>query len=212
MIRKLTLSISSAIIEDIKNALKERSALVAYHYFDFKDASKRHVHGLLASFLFQLCDKCDPFQDVLHELYKTCRDGSERPSNAALLNCLKTMIKRPGRLPIFIIIDALDECPNTTGTPSARDEVLDFVEDLVVSNHSNLFLCITSRPEHDIQTVLNPLTSATCRVALHDECGQKEDICNYIRSFVSTDRAMRRWREEDKNLVINTLSERAGGM
>ena len=206
------LSISSAIIEEIKNTLEGRSALVAYHYFDFKDASKRHVHGLLASLLFQLCDDCGPFQDVLHELHKTCRDGSERPSDTALLNCLKTMVELPGRLPIFIIVDALDECPNTTGTPSARDEVLDFVEDLVASNHSNLFLCITSRPEQDIQTVLNPLTSVSCRVALHDECGQKEDIHNFIRSFVSTDRAMRRWREEDKELVINTLSERAGGM
>jgi hypothetical protein len=206
------LSNSSAIIEDIKNTLKERSALVAYHYFDFKDTSKRHVHGLLASLLFQLCDDCDPFQDVLHELYKTCRDGTEQPSDVALVNCLKDMVKLPGRLPIFIIIDALDECPNTTGTPSARDEVLDFVEDLVLSNHSNLFLCITSRPEQDIQTVLDPLTSSSRRVALHDECGQKEDIYNYIRSFVFTDRAMRRWREEDKELVINTLSERAGGM
>jgi hypothetical protein len=49
-------------------------------------------------------------------------------------------------------------------------------------------------------------------VALHEECGQKEDIYNYICSFVSADKAMRRWREEDKELVINTLSERAGGM
>jgi hypothetical protein len=122
------------------------------------------------------------------------------------------MVELPGRLPIFIIMDALDECPNTTSTPSARDEVLDFVEDLVVLNHSTLFICITSRPEQDIQTVLNPLTSASGRVALHEECGQKEDIYNYIRSFVSADRAMRRWREEDKELVINTLSERAGGM
>jgi hypothetical protein len=122
------------------------------------------------------------------------------------------MVELPGRLPIFIIIDALDECPNTTGTPSARDEVLDFVEDLVISKHPNLCLCITSRPEQDIQTVLNPLTSVSCRVALHDERGQRKDIYNYIRSFVSSDRAMRRWREEDKELVINTLSERAGGM
>src|SRR5712691_2295484 len=115
---------------------EERSALVAYHYFDYKDTSKRHVHGLLASLLFQLCDDCDPFQDVLRELYKTCRDGSEQPSDTALVNCLKAMVEFPGRLPIFVIIDALDECPNTTGTPSARDEVLDFVEDLVMSNHS----------------------------------------------------------------------------
>jgi len=189
---------------------EDRSALVAYYYFDYNDASKRHVRGLLASFLFQLCADSDRCQDILLQLFNKCR--FERPSDAALVECLKTILELPGQLPIFITIDALDECPNTTGTPSARDEVLDLVEDLVMSNHPNLFLCITSRPEPDIQIVLDPLTSASCRVALHDECGQKRDIYNYIRSFVSTDRAMRRWREEDKGLVINTLSERAGGM
>jgi hypothetical protein len=64
----------------------------------------------------------------------------------------------------------------------------------------------------DIQTVLNPLTSASSRVALHEESGQREDINRYVRSFVHTDSAMRRWREEDKVLVISTLTERAGGM
>jgi hypothetical protein len=49
-------------------------------------------------------------------------------------------------------------------------------------------------------------------VALHEEIGQREDICHYVRSFVYTDRAMRRWKEEDKELVIKTLSERASGM
>jgi hypothetical protein len=128
------------------------------------------------------------------------------------MECLKGMLELPGRLPTFIIIDALDECPNITGTPSAREEVLDFLEDLVGSNHSNLFICVTNRPEQDIQSVLNPLTSPSLRVSLHEEGGQREDITNYVHSFVRKDRTMRRWREEDRNLVITTLIERAGGM
>ena len=190
---------------------EEISTLVAYHYFDFKDASKRHIRGLLSSLLSQLSDHSDGCRDVLHKLFKMCRDGSERPSHAALAECLGIMLKLSGQ-PIFIIIDALDECPSTTGTPSAREEVLNFVEDLVGSSHSNLFICITSRPEQDIQAVLNPLTAASRRVLLHEERGQREDINSYIRSFVHEDRAMRRWREEDKELVMKTLSERAGGM
>jgi hypothetical protein len=121
------------------------------------------------------------------------------------------MLELPGQLPIFVIMDAIDECP-TTGTPSAREKVLDFVKGLVGSDHSNLFICITSRPEQDIQTVLNPLTPAFRRVFLHEEVGQREDINNYVRSFVHGDEAMRRWRTYDKELVINTLSERAHGM
>jgi hypothetical protein len=189
-----------------------RPSLIAYYYFDFKDALKRGVRGLLTSLLFQLVDDSDHCWDVLHELYTSCHDGSEQPGDVALAGCLKSMLELPGQLPIFIIVDALDECPNTAGTPSAREEVLNFLEDLVGSNHSNLFICVTSRPEQDIQTVLNPLAPASRCVSLHEEGGQREDIKSYVHSFVHKDRTMRRWREEDRDLVITTLIERAGGM
>ncbi|KAH9955033.1 hypothetical protein BC827DRAFT_912226 [Russula dissimulans] len=202
----------SAIVEDVKNMRRTSSTLIAYYYFDFKDTCKRGLHGLLTSLLFQLGDDDEDCRDILYDLYKTCRDGSEQPSDATLVKCLETMLDLLGQLPIFIIIDALDECPSYIGTPSAREEVLDFVEKLVESNHSNLFLCITSRPEQDIQTALNPLTSAPYRVSLHEEVGQREDIKSYVQSFVHKDREMRRWREEDRELVIMTLCERAHGM
>jgi hypothetical protein len=189
-----------------------RSALIAYHYFDFKDDSKRNVRGLLASLLFQLSRISDHCWDVLHQLYAVCGEGSDQPGNDALVKCLEDMFRLPVELPIFVILDALDECPSTTGTPSAREQVLRFVEDLVISSHSNLFLCITSRPEQDIKTVLNPLIPAGRRVSLHEEYGQREDINRYVHDFVLNDRTMRRWREDDKELVINTLSERANGM
>ena len=189
-----------------------RSALVAYYYFDFKDVDKRDVRGLLTSLLLQLVDDSDRCWDLLSKLHKSCRDGSEQPSEVALEQCLKNMLDLPGQLSAYIIIDALDECPNDIGTPSAREKVLNFVEDLVESNHSNLFICITSRPEHDITTVFTPLTHSTRRVSLHEEAGQRRDIDSYVRSFVQTDRDMRRWRAKDRELVIDMLSERANGM
>ena len=203
---------SSAIIEEIKLTRKSRSALLAYYYFDFKDAAKRDVRGLLTSLLLQLVDDSDSCWDLLSQLHKTCRDGSDQPSVAALAQCLNNMLDLPDQIPTYIIIDALDECPNNTGTPSARERVLNFVEDLVQSEHSNLFICITSRPEQDINTALNPLTPPSRRVSLHEEGGQMEDINSFVHSFVMNDRTMRRWREEDKDLVIRVLSERAQGM
>ncbi|KAH9985039.1 hypothetical protein BJV74DRAFT_886357 [Russula compacta] len=202
----------SAVIEDIKGMREATPALIAYYYFDYKDASKRDLRGLLTSLLFQFAYNSGHCWDILYKLYIACGNGSERPSEAALAKCLKAMFGPSGQLPIFIIMDALDECPNTTGTPSAREDVLDLVEDLVGLSQSNLFICVTSRPEQDIQTVLNPLTPASCRVSLHEEGGQKEDINSYVRSFVHKDRSMRRWREEDREVVVTILSERANGM
>ena len=112
---------SSAIIEDIEKMREAWSALVAYHYFDFKDASKCDIRGLLASLRFQLSRISGPCSDVLYQFYAACGDGSDQPSNAALAICLEDMFKLPGQRPIFIILDALDECPSTTETPSARE-------------------------------------------------------------------------------------------
>ena len=107
-------------------------------------------------------------------------------------------------------MDALDECPITSTIPSPREEVLELVEELVGLHLPNVHICVTSRPEHDIQAVLGHLTSHP--VSLHDETGQQLDIATYVTSFVQSDRRMRRWREEDKDLVIKTLSEKADGM
>jgi len=120
------------------------------------------------------------------------------------------MIRFSAGVPIYLILDALDECPNTIEIPSSRDKVLELVEKLVKLKLPNLHLCITSRPEIDIRTSLEPLTSN--RVSLHDQSGQKKDIVDYVNSVVHSDKNMRRWREEDKTVVIDVLSHRADGM
>jgi hypothetical protein len=127
-----------------------------------------------------------------------------------MAECLKQMLALEGQGPIYIILDALDECPVTSSIPSPREEVLELVEDLVGLHLPNLHICVTSRPEPDIQIALECLTERP--VSLHDESGQKEDIANYVSSSVHSDRRMARWRKEDKELVIKTLSEKADGM
>jgi hypothetical protein len=127
-----------------------------------------------------------------------------------MIECLKEMLALEARGPTYIIMDALDECPTTSTIPSPREEVLDFVDELVGLHLPDLHVCVTSRPEHDIQAVLKHLTLYA--VSLHDESGQQQDIADYVTSFVHSDRKVRRWREEDKDLVIKTLSEKADGM
>ena len=119
------------------------------------------------------------------------------------------MIRSSAQTPIYLILDALDES-DSSGMPSSRDKVLALVEKLVNSNLPNLHLCITSRPEIDIWTSLEPLTSN--RISPHDQSGQNKEIVDYVNSVVHSDKNMRRWREEDKNVVIAVLSDRADGM
>ena len=49
-------------------------------------------------------------------------------------------------------------------------------------------------------------------MSLHEQAGQNRDIFDYIKFVIFSDTKMRRWREEDKQLVLETLTEKAGGM
>jgi len=201
---------SSTIIQEIETMRKSGLASLAFYYHDFREDQKQDRHGLLSSVLFQLCDQSDSYHDVLSTFYSTHRHGAQNPSNDELLQCLKELLDLPGQAPVYLIIDALDECPNTSAIPSPREQVLTLLEHLVESRLRNLRLCVTSRPETDIKTALEPLTFRS--ISIHDESGQKEDIENYIRSVVNTDPKNRRWKQQDKELVIKVLTERADGM
>ena len=186
------------------------SAFLAYFYFDFKDAEKQDSRALLSSLLIQLSTHSDQFCDVLHKLYSEHEDGSQQPNHASLLRCLKGMLAIADSGPVYLVMDALDECPNDSGIPSSRERMLMTVKELVELRHSNLRLCVTSRPEYDIRTTLEPL--ATQQVSLHDECGQKQDINNYITSVVRSDGKMKRWRDSEKDMVVEKLTSKADGM
>jgi hypothetical protein len=183
---------------------------MAYYYFDFRDTAKQDVRGLLSSLVVQLCAQSDPCYNILSSLYSKHKVGLRLPDDDSLTQCLQEMLRLPGQPPIYIIIDALDECPDTSGPPSPRELVLNLIEDLVELHLPNLRLCITSRPEVDIQEVLGPLAFSS--VSLHNEDGQQQDIVDYINSAVQSDRRMRKWRAEDRQLVINALIQRADGM
>jgi len=202
-------TISSGIIEGIK-AQKTGPACLAYFYCDFRDKDKQSRRNLVFSILWQLAAQSDLCCDFLSHLYSEHDDGKRKPSDGTLTRCLKEMLLLPTPGSIYLIIDALDECPNSSGMPTPREEVLDLVQDLVDLHLPNLHLSVTSRPEIDIRTTLEPLTSL--HVSLHNQSGQTKDIMDYVSSVVYSDKKMRRWRDEDKTLIITTLSERANGM
>jgi hypothetical protein len=189
---------------------KSGLASLAVFYYDFRDEKKKDLRGLVSSVLVQLCHQSDPYCDILSKFYLGHEKGSQDPSEDELVNCLKEILEFPGQAPIFLIADGLDECPDTTGLLSPREEVLILLKDLIDSQHPNLRICVTSRPEADIKLVLDPLTFRS--VSLHEEKGQKEDIEKYIRSVVTTNRKMRSWKQEHKDLVIDVLTKRADGM
>jgi hypothetical protein len=126
------------------------------------------------------------------------------------MQCLKDVLALPGHGRVYIVVDAVDESPNNPGIPSPREKVLQLMKELVDLRHPDTRVCITSRPEVDIRAVLEPL--ATHVTSLHDQGGQRKDIVDYIESVVKSDANMRKWRPGERQLVIDSLSQKANGM
>jgi hypothetical protein len=182
-------------------------ATFGYFYLDSRDRAQQNAHGLLSSLLIQLCAQADHFYDTLSNLYSTDDDGSQ-VNIQALAQCLEDMLRDPKQGPVYIVVDALDECPNLDDSPSPRNQVLQTVKDLIDLRLPHLHFCVTSRPEPDIQEVFRPLKPYY--VSLHDEDGHNEDIFRYIKSVVDSDSKMQEWQIDVKKLVINTLAKHGG--
>ena len=201
---------SSTIIRDIEGLRRAGLATMAYYYFDFRDVRKQDRNGLLTSLLSQFSAQSDTCYEVLSQLYSDNDGGGRKPTSSSLTRCMKDMLGLPGQGAIYIIIDALDECPDISGVQSARETVLDVIDEVVNLDLLHVHICVASRPEIDIRNALEPLNPL--QISLHDQDGQKNDIIEYIKSTIHSDRKMKNWREEDKQLVVETLSDKADGM
>ena len=209
---ELRLPYSSSIVKNIVTLRDAGLASMAYFYFDFRDRDKQHIRNLLPSLLIQLSAQPGPHHDILSRLYLEHGNGEQKPGVGAMTQCLRDMLTIPDQRPTYIILDALDECPNSFGIPSPRQQVLSLVKDLVNLHLPHLHLSVTSRPEFDIRATLEPF--ALHSVSLHDQSGQKKDIVDYVTSVVFSDSEtmMKKWREQEKKMVVESLSERADGM
>jgi hypothetical protein len=174
---------------------------MGYYCFDSRDTRKQDMRGFLASLLSQLCARSDSCHDILSELYSKNKSGSQQPNDRSLTECLKKMVRLPLQPMIFIIADAVDECPNSEWTESSntpRGRVLDLLEELLELKLRNLRICVASCcPEVDIRNILGH--RASHHIFLHDEREQENGT---TCSIVSTEGKMLRWRlSDDKQLV-----------
>ena len=180
-------------------------ASLAFFYCDFRENQKKDLRGLLSSLLVQLCHQSDSYSDILFKFYSEHAEDSRHPSDDELARCLTDLLKLPGHAPVYVIVDALDECINTSAVRSPRAKVLNLIEELIKSQIPNLRICVTSRSEIDISNVLHTLTFRS--VSLHEEYGQSVDMTEYIESVVRN----KKWKADDRQLVIDVLSQGSRG-
>lgn len=198
--------LSSSVIEQLKQkqGKDKPEPKLAYFYFDFSDEGKQTAQGCFLSLVRQLFDQSNYISEELLSLYNENRQGE--PSLERLVDVFISMLSDGPST--SIVIDALDECKALEGDEQ-RDTLYEVMRDIKSKTTGAYRIFIASRPELDIQRELIELgvTEVNVEQALVDE-----DIRSHIHSLLPKEARFKKWPENVKKEMEDTLVRKSNGM
>ncbi|KAF8527660.1 hypothetical protein JB92DRAFT_2698208, partial [Gautieria morchelliformis] len=195
----------STIIRTISgNSKSNPSIAVAFFYFDFR-SKDIEPHSLLRALIKQLSLKSTkaptPTFDYVAKLFSDKNNGQESPSLEELKSTLEFIIGTFENN-VYIIFDALDECPR-------RHQFLELIKEIHGWKFDALHLLATSRDEPDIGKTLGDLVSHQVSM---DEGLVDGDIRVYVSRQLKDDNKLSKYSREKKEIIKTTLIDGAHGM
>ncbi|KAJ7511655.1 ankyrin repeat-containing domain protein [Mycena galericulata] len=119
--------------------LRDDEQTIVYFYFDTTNVRKQKREDLLGSLISRLSD-CSPHAaTILESFWKAHSKGADSPSDRILLEILRKILQG-FTMPVYIVLDALDESSET-------DLVLDAITEIRDADIDNVHLFLTSRTE-----------------------------------------------------------------
>ncbi|GKZ52445.1 hypothetical protein AnigIFM49718_000327 [Aspergillus niger] len=207
--------ICSTVIGAVQRMCLESSKMrFAYWYFQFNDPGSQRVENMLRAIIRQL--HSNPLDGPIWRIWKEHGTKGSNPSNTMLQETLHKMINAY-KGDVFLILDALDECPNAANRKE-RIFLLAFLTELQKKCSDNIHILVTSRPEPDIIEHLEWCTAldleekqgsdilAFVKVkveALDDRIAPKEVKTQIIHELLQDDKRRFRWAD----LQIKRLEE-----
>lgn len=193
--------LSSSIINACQ--LIQESAL-AYFFFDFNNSSKQSEENLLRSLLVQLAPYLENGPKILDDLFSSCNKRTSEPSKQTLLDALVRLSSSASE--IFVVVDALDECPS-------RDGLLESLRQIMELKRDNLHMIVTSRPERDIETSFDQWLDQDQRLNIQSDIVDA-DIRTHVAGCLERDKKLNKWANNStaRTMIEDTLMEKAAGM
>jgi ankyrin repeat domain-containing protein 50 len=162
----------------------------------------------LSSTILQLLSQRADIPKNILDAYKKSARGTLQPSINDLLEMFHEVLNVFED--IYLVIDALDECPKAE---QSREHLLEILDKIMGWKEESLHILITSRRGTDIQDPLSNYASELQNYfsIIVEEDNLDLDIQAFLRSSLNS-RSFSRWNEELKTEAISTLSGRAQGM
>ncbi|KAJ7049829.1 ankyrin repeat-containing domain protein [Mycena amicta] len=190
--------ICSTVIEDL---LVTPGCVLVYFYFYYGEANKQSPRGMLCSIISQLEEQLIHAPSPLLGLYEKLGSGAHEPSIPELTACLKSLVIALSARPIFIVVDAVDEC-------AKPNDLAPIIRDLLHLAEHCMHIFVTSRPEDGVSKILRPLT--TCELDLSSAI--KGDIALHLGHVLSNEHPFCSWKQVHRNRVFTHLLEHSDGM
>ncbi|KAF7923720.1 uncharacterized protein EAE98_007538 [Botrytis deweyae] len=205
-------TLAANFVKEFKNhSLEDRPAIFLYHFFHY-GSPETSANDLLRSLIFQIMSKdssslsdliylLDQKRNYYHKVEEPRNSWGEWISQAVLTEeflatCLEAAAKAHR---LYIIIDALDKCPN--GEISSVISLLYFFSSIVLENPIKLF--ITGQPGLMYEEALSDLP--------HHKIVLENENQTDLQQFVSYKMLTKFPDFPNQKQVSNTLLERASG-
>lgn len=182
-------------------------AVSAYWYFTVSDQNKQNASAFLSSVSARIYAQRNDLPQELRDSYERCGRGTMRPGIKSLMEILYAALLDFDD--VYIIVDALDECPKSN---ESREHLLDVLADISSWNEDSSHLFFTSRKEVDIERALCPIIARALRGYMKSL--QDQDVLQDTRTFVKKSlqgRAFPKWRVQFKDGVEEILCGRCQG-
>jgi hypothetical protein len=191
---------SSTLIEEVLcHYGSDPSFAMAFFYFNFYDKNAL-PDAVLRSLIEQLTIQSTTIPHVLETLFSKNAGARQSVAQEELMFTLKAIIG--GFRAVYIVFDALDECPE-------RSRFLMTIKDIHDWELDTLHLLVTSRKERDIEVTLSGLISHEISM---DENHVDGDIRVHVSRTIEDDTRFRMFSATEKEMVTTTLIRDAHGM
>ncbi|KUJ23943.1 uncharacterized protein LY89DRAFT_662723 [Mollisia scopiformis] len=197
----------STVIDHIqKRSINESNVAVVYWYFTFTNIDKQNVANALCSAIADICGNRRDTPEELQRAHDRCNAGQQKPPFDVLKSMLKVVSN--GFDNIYLILDALDECPTTDGQ---RDTLLEFLHEVSSWQLDCLHVLATSRRELDIQESLTSSHGKSSHFLSVQGSHVEQDIMKYLGHRLEH-HTFRSWKPALKQDVKEDLVKKANGM
>ena len=105
--------IRSVVIDHLQSTLNDNTA-IAWIYCNYKEKSEQTLVNLFGNLLKQLILKRSSVPRHVRRLYEEHRKQNTRPAHSRIVKALQSEIESYSKT--FIVVDALDKCPEGSGT------------------------------------------------------------------------------------------------